>query len=375
MKRPVPICWVSCVGEKGGAETLMIECLRALDTREFEPHVVLLRPGPLEGLLAAVGATVHTLKTHRMREAHRVVGAVWRIRALARKHGFQVLHSNGFRAHWYGGLAARLAGVGEVWTTHTVESRSWHTRMILGVPTTRMLTNCTRTDDFFRARGVPTTLVWPPVNTEALAQAATAESRDDLAARFNLPKDRVWLTVASRLQEYKGQGHFLRAFARLPDSCNAHGIIAGGALFGQETGYPAELRQMTAQLGLTGRITFTGFLNNPAGLLHASDLVVHPALDEDFGLTVAEAQGLGKAVVAFAAVGPSVIILPGVTGWLAPVGDIDALTASIIDALSDRERLHRYGKAAIPAVKSRFDASIHARKTEEAYRLAAQRHR
>ena len=55
MNDPIRIAWISCVGEKGGAESLMLECIRALDRREFEPHVIQLRPGPLEELIREAG--------------------------------------------------------------------------------------------------------------------------------------------------------------------------------------------------------------------------------------------------------------------------------------------------------------------------------
>ena len=56
------VAWVSCVGEKGGAETLMIECLRELDRSRFEPSVIQLRPGPLTEMLRAIDVEVHDLR-------------------------------------------------------------------------------------------------------------------------------------------------------------------------------------------------------------------------------------------------------------------------------------------------------------------------
>lgn len=369
---PIPFAWISCVGEKGGAETLMIECLRELDRSRFKPHVIQLRPGPLEGFLRELDVEVHVLATHRMREVHKIAGTLWQIRGLVRQHGLRLLHSNGFRAHVYGGIPAKLAGIPEVWTTHTVEHPSWHTRAILAIPTAHVLSNCPRTDDYFRAQGLPSTMIWPGVNPGRLEQLAAAAPRDSLAERYKIPTDRRWISVGARLQRFKGQLHFLKALAEVAQSQNAHGIVIGGSLFGQETEYQQELRSLAKELGITDRVTFTGFVPDAdlAGFLAASTLVAHPALEEDFGLTVAEAQALGTPVVAFAAVGPAAIIAPGETGWLVPVGDTPALAAALRDALALPERLVQFGAAGRRRAISLFGAATHARRTEEIYAQA-----
>jgi glycosyltransferase involved in cell wall biosynthesis len=370
---PAPIAWISCVGEKGGAETLMMECLRALDRSKFKPAVVQLRPGPLEGLLQALDVEVHVLETHRMREVGKLAAAILRIRALARRHDWRVIHSNGFRAHVYGGLAARLAGIPEVWTTHTVEASGASTTAICAIPTRCVVANCPRTRDYFVGRRLPTEMAWPPVNASALKLAAARAPRETLATRYGIPAPKAWVTVAARLQHYKGQTHFLRAISALKADPDWHGLIMGGSLFGQETAYQRELHQLCASLGLADRITFTGFVpdDDAAGLLKASTLLVHPALEEDFGLSVAEAQALGVPVVAYAATGPAEIVVPGETGWLVPVGDIPALGVAVADALSSPARLAKFGRTAAPLASERFSADAHARHIESIYRDVA----
>jgi glycosyltransferase involved in cell wall biosynthesis len=372
MNQPAAFAWISCVGEKGGAETLMIECLRALDRSRFTPHVIQLRPGPLEQALREIDVQVHVLRMHRMREIHRVAQAIWQIRGIAKREHLALLHSNGFRAHAYGGLGAALAGIPEVWTTHTVEQPSWSISLILSIPTAHVLANCPRTEKFYKDKGFPTTMIWPGVNA---AKLELGTPRAELAARHGLPPNKRWVSVGARLQRFKGQIHFLRALASLPPESDVHGIVIGGSLFGQETEYETELKNLAKELGIASKITFTGFVSDAdlAGLLAASSLVVHPALEEDFGLTVAEAQALGVPVAAFAAVGPAAIIEDGKTGWLAPVGDQAALDRVLNLALSDDQRLRAFGAAGKVRCRALFGADEHARKTETVYTEALAR--
>jgi glycosyltransferase involved in cell wall biosynthesis len=366
MSSPRRVVWISCVGEKGGSEVTMLNTFRVLDRSRFRPGVVLLRPGPLEAELREIGVDTWVLRQHRMRNVPAVVGAIWRIRQIIKREAIDLIHSNGFRAHAYGGPSAWLAGVPEVWTNHTVEKNTFSTTLICAVPTRQIIANCTRTENYFRNRGLPAQTVWPGVNVQRLEQGTPREA---LARKFNLPANKRWVGMGARLQRFKGHIHFLRALAALPSDTDAHGIIIGGALFGLEQDYVAELKRNAAELGIGERVTFTGFVPDAdvAGLLAASALVVHPALDEDFGLTVAESQALGVPVLSFATVGPSAIIEGGKTGWLVPIGDQNALTQGLAQALSSAEKLEAFGAAGRQRVRTRFTIEVHTRETEEVY--------
>lgn len=373
MRPPVPIVWVSCVGEKGGAESLMIECLRVLDRSRFQPHVIQLRPGRLQQMLEDIGVPVHVLSEHRMREVHHVAEAIGQIRGIVRRNRIALIHSNGFRAHVYGGLAAAWAGVPEVWTTHTVELPTLATSAILSIPTDCVVANCPRTAAFFRSRvAAPVEMIWPGVNREVLERATP---RLSLAETYRLPAAARWISIGGRLQKYKGQMEFLRALASLPRDSNVHGIIIGGTLFGQESEYQRELRLLAAELKVTDRVTFTGFVPDAdvAGLFGQSYVTLHPAHDEDFGLAVAEAQILGVPCIAFSAVGPAAIILDGETGWLVPVGDQPGLNRALAEALADPKEVSRRGMRAQMSCSDRFGVQEHVRKTMECYDRALSR--
>lgn len=342
---PARVLWISCVGEKGGAEVYMLNLLRHLDRRQFTPAVALLRPGSLENDLRELGVAVHLLPAHRMRNLAAVVRAIWTLRQLIRQREIDLIHSNGFRAHVYGGLAAWLAGVPEVWTVHTVEKHGLFMRAVFQIPTAHVLANCPRTADFFIAHGCPVSLIWPSVDTGQLAQAA---SRSELAARYGVPPAARWVCMGARMQRYKGHEFFLRALAALPAGFeDVQGVIMGGSLFGQEPAYENEMKALASQLGISSRVRFTGFIADADlfGFVSGSELVVHAALDEDFGLIVAEAQALGKPVLAFASVGPAVILAPEETGRLVPVGDQKKLNLALVDLLAAPERLRRWGEA------------------------------
>ncbi|MBX3745932.1 MAG: glycosyltransferase family 4 protein [Verrucomicrobiae bacterium] len=369
MGRAAHVLWISCVGEKGGAEVYLLNFLRHLDRRRYRASVVLLRPGPLAGELREAGATVYEFRRHRMRNMAGVLRAVAGIRRLIREEKVDLVHANGFRAHAYGGLAARWAGVPAVWSVHAPEAdRSLITRVLTRIPVAGVVANCPRTADWYAARGFEVSMVWPPVDMEHLRHRT---GREVLAQRYGVPSGGRWVAMASRLQRYKGHSYLLRAVADLVlRSGDVQAVIPGGALFGMETDYLEALRGEARSLGIAGRVHFPGFVPDADlyGFMAGAEVMTHPALDEDFGLAVAEAQGLERPVVAFASVGPGAILEDRVTGRLVPVGDQAAFTGAMEEVLgmSEGERA-RMGRAGRERVERLFGASGGTRRLERVY--------
>jgi 1,4-alpha-glucan branching enzyme len=234
------------------------------------------------------------------------------------------------------------------------------------LPVDQVIANCTATAEHFAPRGWQSQVVWPGVNE---ARLRIHPARNDLAARYNIPTNRPWVTMCARLQRHKGQPHFLKTIAEVSKTHDIQGVLVGAALFGMEEEYAEELRQMAREFGIADRVTFTGFISDEdvAGFQAAAGVLLHTALLEDFGLVLAEANTLGVPAVAFAAVGPAAIIVPGETGWLAPVGDQAALDAALADALASPDKRARFGAAAQSRMRERFTIEEHVRQTEAIY--------
>ncbi|MBX7098731.1 MAG: N-acetyl-alpha-D-glucosaminyl L-malate synthase BshA [Myxococcaceae bacterium] len=93
-------------------------------------------------------------------------------------------------------------------------------------------------------------------------------------------------------------------------------------------------------LGLRAQVHFAGETSDVAPHLKASDVFLLPSEVESFGLAALEAMSCGVPVVASAVGGVSEVVRDGVTGFLHPVGDVDAMAASTVRLLQDRA-LHR----------------------------------
>jgi len=81
-----------------------------------------------------------------------------------------------------------------------------------------------------------------------------------------------------------------------------------------------------------------------AALYSLAHLVIVPSLQDNLPTVVLESLACGTPVVGFDAGGLPDMVRPGETGWLAPVGDADALREAISTALAEPGRLAAMGR-------------------------------
>ena len=151
-----------------------------------------------------------------------------------------------------------------------------------------------------------------------------------------LPKaeGETWFASIGALSALKGHDVFLRAAAEVSRELpEARFLVVGANRYAteQHTGYEAQLRRLTGELGLGDRVTFAGHRRDVPALLRQIDVLVQSnTAPEGFGRSVAEAMSAGVPVIASRAWSFLELIEDGRTGWLVPVGDAAALAARMV---------------------------------------------
>jgi len=99
-------------------------------------------------------------------------------------------------------------------------------------------------------------------------------------------------------------------------------------------------------------------------------VVVSASTDpEAFGRVMIEAQAMGRPVVASDHGGARETIVPGVTGWLVPPGDAQALAERIEEALALSPTVRAaMARAASEHVRARFSTALMCSRTVALYR-------
>jgi L-malate glycosyltransferase len=140
----------------------------------------------------------------------------------------------------------------------------------------------------------------------------------------------------------------VEVFARVAASVPAVLLLAGD---GPEV---PTARRVARQLGVAERVQLLGAQENVLPLLSIADLFLLPSEQESFGLAALEAMACEVPVVASTAGGLPEVIQHGVTGFLHPVGDVEAMAASGVALLTDAELHRRVTAAAAGLVRKRF---------------------
>ncbi len=134
-------------------------------------------------------------------------------------------------------------------------------------------------------------------------------------AQFIAPGEQL-LCHISNFRPVKRVNDVIATFARLSERIPAKLLMIGD-------GPDRSAAERTArELGVAEQVFFLGKLKNPLEALAITDLFLLPSESESFGLAALEAMACGVPVVATEAGGLPEVIRHGVSGMLAPVGDV-----------------------------------------------------
>lgn len=167
-------------------------------------------------------------------------------------------------------------------------------------------------------------------------------------AKFSESGEKI-VTHISNFRGVKRVEDVVRTFARIARDIPARLLLVGD---GPDRG---KAQHVADEEQVHDRVLFLGKQNSVAELLSCSDLLLLPSEQESFGLVALEAMACGVPVVATRIGGVPEVVTHGASGYLAPVGDVDAMAAFGVELLADPQRWQRASEAA-RADAERFSA-------------------
>jgi colanic acid/amylovoran biosynthesis glycosyltransferase len=187
----------------------------------------------------------------------------------------------------------------------------------------------------------------------------------------DFPENGEWRFVqACRLIEKKGLPTTLRAFAEFNAGYPRSTITIAG-----EGPLLRELEELTRELKIDNRVSFTGFISQEKlrEMFYTSHVFLHPSEtgrdgnQEGIPNSMLEAMASGLPVFATQHGGIPEAIENGVTGVLVPERDHAALARALIEAAQDRHHLSRMARNGAEAVAQKFDQQQQISRLEDLY--------
>lgn len=165
----------------------------------------------------------------------------------------------------------------------------------------------------------------------------------------------------SALADHKDYFTFIDTAKKISEvEANCHFIIIGDGPMKQE------IMQYSHDMGLDGKVHFTGFRKDLPEILADLDLFLITSKTEGLGTSILDAFACGVPVVGTAGGGITELIVHEETGLLCPVGDVDCLGQGIQLLKANPEMQEKLVNGASSKV-SRFSKKETARQTFQAY--------
>ena len=150
------------------------------------------------------------------------------------------------------------------------------------------------------------------------------------------------MIFAGRLSKEKGVETLVKAAAQLPD--NYHLLIAGSGPLERKVRDLASKKTNVHYLGYKSK-------QDVLSLIHSSDLLIQPSLEEGMSSTLLEAMGCGTCILASNIEGISEIVENEKTGVLVEPNNSDELLNKILELLPEKEKRLMMVKEGLQIVK------------------------
>ena len=307
--------------------------------------IVVSAGGPMAHELARSGAEHVTLPVHS-KNPFVIQKNIYRLADLAVAENVDIIHARSRASAWSAMYAAKKTGKNFITTFHGTYGHAnslkraynsvmtkgtlviaisnfiaGHIRQVYGVPAANI-------------RVIPRGIDLSRFNPEFVSR----ERIISLARKWRLPDGVPVIMLPGRLTRWKGQSIFIEAIKELGRK-DVQCLIMGSDQ-GRHS-YRRELERFIESHGMTGNVHVIGHFDDMPAAYMLADIVVSASLEpEAFGRVAAEAQAMGRQVIASDHGGARETVTQGETGWLTPPGDAKAL-AKTIDAVLAKSEVDR----------------------------------
>ena len=174
-------------------------------------------------------------------------------------------------------------------------------------------------------------------------------------------KDDNLIIYAGVLTRLKGVHFLLDAFAKVNGNASAARVSLVGKP--EDRSHAQSLRDQVDRLGLNGSVTFQDHVPQQelARRMARAQVLVLPSLSEGLGRVIVEAMACGTPVIGSRVGGIPEMIEDGVTGFLVPPGDVEALADRIRWVLSHPGEAQEMGRRGREFASRCFSSEMYVR--------------
>ena len=347
----------------GAQENTMLSCA-LVDPTRFDCTLLTGPETGVEGELhtesraRGIRVIVEPSLVRRLSPWHDFV-AVWKLWRTIRRGRYDVVHTHSSKAGIVGRIAARLAGVPVI--VHTAHGWGfnrhqpwyaywlyvWLERLCARFTSAIVVVGTSNRDEGL-ALGIGRADQYRLIRSgiEVATYRDTSISREEARQRLGLPLDAFVVGSVGRFCEQKAPLDLLAAFEAVARQHPRARLVFVG-----DGPQAAELQAAIAWAHLGDRVHLAGLRRDVPELLRAFDVFALASRWEGLPRVFPQALAAGLPIVATRVAGAPDAVVPGETGWLVEVGDIEGLATRLRELAEDPAQARRMGQAGLARVE------------------------
>lgn len=339
--RPLTVLQLVPALDQGGVERGTVDIARAIHDSGGRA-LVATRGGRLAPRLDRAGGRLIQMDVGA-KSPFAILSNARKLARLIRAEGVDIVHARSRAPAWAGLRAARMTGATFLTTYHGVHSEGFPGKRLYNSVMARgkiVIAVSNHVASVIAARhpfAKDVRVIHRGVDMEAFNPAAVSHERiAQLIRRWGLEENpRPVIALPGRLTRWKGQETFIDAARILRDMRGADDFLCLMIGSDPESAFGRELAGRIAAAGLAQVALLGGGCDDMAAALKLSAVGVSASTQpEAFGRVAAEVQAMERPIIATDHGGARETVDPGVTGWLVPPGDAQALADAMQAALS-----------------------------------------
>lgn len=321
----------------GGLEKLVIQLSKMLNDQGVVTKVVSLQPN---GDLAkeARDQGIEVIELDKKDGFDRSI--ILKLRKIIKDNKIDIVHTHNLAPLIYGTLASKLAGVKCINTRHgRAEKKTWgliwnlnHCIVTVSEDTKEALLKTNR----IKRRKLK--VIYNGIDLSKFNGAIKDNNIDGLKKELGIEEDKFIIGNVGRIVKEKDQETLLKAFRKLrrKEFKGSLVIVGDGPL-------KEHLKKAAKEMGIEKDVKFLGFRSDINRLMRLFDVFVLSSFMEGVPLTILEAMGAGKPVIATNVGGNREVVLEDKSGILVPCGYPERIETAIMRLFINKKMAAQMG--------------------------------
>ena len=351
----------------GGAGKCLLTYLDNYDAQNFAVSVILPQGSLLIPQVEQRGVEVYTIDNAA--DSSFKLSAIKKYKKLIRQIAPDIVHTH---ASMSARIAAKRLGLKVVYTRHSVfdppkSISTWPGKQINGFINNKTCHKIIAVADAAKENllktGINGKKITVILNGISGLRQVTQQETDEFRQRFGISPGQKVASMIARLEDVKGHKYFINAAKLvLEQGIDAKFLIAGTGVVEQS------LKEQVTQLGLEKSVIFTGFLQDVAPLVSASDIIANASYGtEATSIALLEGMSVGKVSVVSDFGGNPGVIEQGVNGLVFKTHDQQGMADCLARLFKDEALYEEMSKNARRVFEEKFTAKAMTRQMEQLY--------